>query len=86
MISIINNYQDFLLWCSNNNDSLLQFKHTLSTQYELYKFIESKYKNMKMIKDISVAENFLINVNKQKQTKLLNYILSNLRMCICELG
>jgi hypothetical protein len=83
---LINNYQDFLLWCSNNNDSLLQFKHTLSTQYELYKFIESKYKNMKMIKDISVAEKFLINVNKQKQTKLLNYILSNLRMCICELG
>jgi len=83
---LINNYQDFLLWCSNNNDSLLQFKHTLSTQYELYKFIESKYKNMKMIKDISVAEKFLINVNKQKQTKLLNYILLNLRMCICELG
>ena len=85
---LINNYQGFLSWCKNNNLSLLQFKKTLVNQKEFCKFIEKNHKTKGMLDGISESQKFLNNAHNQKTktTQNLQYILSNLRMSICEMG
>jgi hypothetical protein len=80
---LMNNYQGFLSWCKINNFSLIQFKKTQSNQFEYCKFIHKNYKTKNMLLAVKETENFLYTINKKKQN---NYILSNLRMSICELG
>jgi hypothetical protein len=79
---LMNNYQGFLSWCKTNNFSLIQFKKTQSNQLEYCKFIEKNYKIKSMLSGVKETENFLHSINKKNK----NYILSNLRMSICELG
>jgi hypothetical protein len=85
---LINNYQSFLGWCKLNNFSILQFKKTSSNQLEYCKFIENNYRTKSMLNGIVESQHFINNVQDQKpKTKQnLQYILSNLRMSICELG
>jgi hypothetical protein len=89
---LINNYQSFLLWCKKNNLSLLQFKKTYSNQKEYCRFIEQNYKTKSMLYGIDHTYKFLkniyfdVNSKKIKKNKSLNFLLSNLRMSICELG
>ena len=82
---LINNYQHFLFWCKSNNFSLLQFKKTTTNQKEFCNFIEKNYKTSSMLIGVDDTQHFLNKLQKSKITKL-NYILSNLRMSICELG
>ena len=83
---LINNYQGFLSWCKTNNFSLLQFKKTLTNQKEFCKFIEKNYKTTSMLNNISETQSFLNSINRKRKNQHLYYILSNLRMSICELG
>ena len=96
---LINNYQGFLSWCKNNNFSLLHFKKTLSNQKEFCNFIAQNYKTTGFLKGVDDAENFFNTIQKKGtrrtettavkssgKNKNLNYILTNLRMSICELG
>jgi len=88
---LINNYQTFLLWCKTNNPSLLQFKKTSSNQLEFCKFIEKKYKTKSMANNISNTQQFLNNMydnnnNNNKKDQINYYLMTNLRMSICELG
>jgi hypothetical protein len=80
---LMNNYQGFLSWCDTNNLSLLQFKKTFSNQINYCKFIENNYKTKSMLDGIKETTTFFNSINKSKR---LNYIFSNLRMSICELG
>lgn len=84
---LMNNYQDFLYWCTKNNLSLLQFKKTLKNQMEYCKFIERNYRKASMLEGVEQSQKFL-NILYSKNTRQVNdsYILSNLRMSICELG
>jgi hypothetical protein len=84
---LMNNYQDFLFWCLNHNLSLLQFKKTINNQIEFCKFIEKNYKKATMLEGVEQSQKFL-NVLYSKSRRQVNdtYILSNLRMSICELG
>ena len=82
---LLNNYQGFLFWCKTNNPSLLQFKKTIENQREYCKFIGKNYKSISMLDGIYETEKFLNSIQKGKQKKN-NYILSNLRMSICEMG
>jgi len=84
---LINNYQAFLLWCKTNNPSLLQFKKTVSNQLLFCKFIEKKYNTKSMLDNIHNAEIFLNKINnKRRPTEETKYLMSNMRMSICELG
>jgi hypothetical protein len=83
---LINNYQGFLSWCKMNNLSLLQFKKTITNQKNFCSFIEKNYKTTSMMNGVIETEQFLNNIHKKKNKTNLNYILSNLRMSICELG
>lgn len=84
---LLNNYQDFLLWCNTNNISLLNFKKTTKNLEEYCKFLKKKYKTKNMLHGIECTENLFYRVkNKRKKQKELTYLLMNLRMTICELS
>ena len=71
-------------WCDKNNLSLLNFKKTIGNQREFCKFIEKKYKNKSMLNGIYESQDFLSKLKRKKEHH--KFILSNLRMSICELG
>jgi len=81
---LLDNYQGFLYWCKHNNLSLLDFKKTIGNLTELCKFIETNYKNRYLLNDIQVFDALLSKIKKKKNVK--KFLLSNLRMSICELG
>ena len=83
---LINNYQGFLIWCKQNNFSLLQFKKTTTNQREFCNFIRKNYKTKTMIENIKSSEICLQKVKNIKNNKNKKYLLTNMRMTICELG
>ncbi len=81
---MLNNFQGFLSWCNKNNFSLLDFKKTIGNQNAFCEFIRKNYKTSSMLEGVEESEHFLSKVKRKKgNTK---YILSNMRMSICELG
>lgn len=83
---LINNYQDFLFWCKKNNFSLLKFNKTVSNQKRFCEFIEHKYKRPNMLNGIAETRQFLNAIGNKTASSKLNYVLSNMRMSICEMG
>jgi hypothetical protein len=88
---LMSNYQDFLLWSKkNNNFSLMQFNKTPINKKKFCKFIEKHYKSSKMLQNVKSTEEFLnkmhslIKNNNSRQS--VDYLLTNMRMSICELG
>jgi hypothetical protein len=85
---IMNDYQRFLSWCQINNSSLFQFKKTNKQLLEYCKFIERSYKSRMMLEEVNDSELFLRRIenedNKDKYDSY--YLLTNMRMSICELG
>jgi hypothetical protein len=81
---LLNNFQYFLLWCYKNNSYLLDFKKTNGNQHEFCEFIRKHYKTKNMLADVEEMEYFLSKLKKNKTN--MKYILSNMRMSICELG
>jgi len=82
---LINNYQSMLLWCVNNNLSLLQFKKTRQNLINFCNFIKIKYKNNKFLEKIYSTEIFLKKQLTNKNKNII-FLLNNLRMTLCELG
>ena len=80
---LLNNYSSFLLWCKTNNFSLLNFKKTNQNINNFCNFIDKNYKTSSMLKSVKNAEKIL---HQNKSKKEDNYILSNMRMTIFELG
>jgi len=80
---LINNFQGFISWCDKNNLSLLDFKKTERNQNEFCEFIRKNYKSKSILEGIELSEEFLFKLKRKKGNR---YILSNMRMSICELG
>ena len=81
---LMNNYQSFLGWCNKNNFALLDFKKTLGNQKAFCEYIKKNYKSVSMLDNVEITQEFLSKIKRKKgDTK---YILSNMRMSICELG
>lgn len=81
------NYQGFLLWCSNNNFSLLDFNKTRENQIQFCKYIKMNYKTKHMIDGVHNSVEYLHKLsNKKRVSKDIDFMLSNMRMSICELG
>ena len=87
---LINNYQGLLTWCKTNNFSLLHFKKTLTNQMEFCNFIRKNYKTRLMLDNVKSSEICLQKIKKNKQknkkNKNIDFLLTNMRMTICELG
>ena len=82
---LMNNYQGYLSWCNANNLSLLQFKKTPANLKDLCTFVEKNYKTQSMTKGVETTESLFNQMNNSKKASN-EYIISNLRMSICELG
>ena len=67
------------------NFSLLQFKKTISNQIKFCDFIKKNYKTKSMLENVDNTQHFLYNLTKKNNNNNYDYILSNLRMSICEL-
>lgn len=84
---LILNYQSFLKWCTNNNFNILQFKKTSVNQMKFCEFIENHYKTKSLLDSIDCAEDFYNKLlNRSKIDNNIKYLLTNLRMSICEMG
>ena len=88
---MMNNYPSFLAWCDKNNLSLIAFKKTIANQQKFCEFIEKNYKSASMLENIDNSELFLEQLKKKKNNAVINskmkhFLLTNLRMTICELG
>ena len=88
---MMNNYPSFLSWCDKNNLSLIAFKKTIANQQKFCEFIEKNYKSASMLENIDNSELFLEQLKKKKNnaainSKMKHFLLTNLRMTICELG
>jgi hypothetical protein len=84
---LILNYQSFLNWCGTNNFNILQFKKTAVNQKEFCNYISKNYKTKYLLDNIDRAEECYNKFIKQsKKNNNLKYLLTNLRMSICELG
>jgi hypothetical protein len=83
---LINNYQGFLSWCKTNNFSLLQFKKTTANQKDFCNFIRNNYKTKLMLDNVKSSEMCLQEVKKEKKHKHQKFLLTNMRMSICEMG
>jgi hypothetical protein len=85
---LMNNYQSFLSWCSINNLSLIQFKKTTNNLNEFCNFIQNNYKSKLMIENIKSSEKCYENLKKNfsHKKKSIKYLMTNMRMSICELG
>lgn len=80
---LINNFQGFLSWCNKHNFSIMQFKKTPTNQLEFCKFIKKNYKSKSMINNVNSTEQLFQN-NKKINNK--GYIITNLRMSVCEIA
>jgi len=80
---IMNDYQRFLSWCQINNYSLFQFKKTDKHLLEYCKFIERGYKSRMMLEEVNDTEMFLKRIENDNSDSY--YLLTNMRMSICEL-
>jgi hypothetical protein len=88
---MMNNYPSFLTWCDKNNLSLIAFKKTIANQQKFCEFIEKNYKSASMLENVDNTKLFLEQLKKKKTNAVINsktkhFLLTNLRMTICELG
>lgn len=81
---LLNNYQEFIGWCSKNNISLFHFKKTDKNLMEFCKFIENNYKSPSLLKGIENTDYF-INKELQNKNSKNDYLLYNLRMSLFEM-
>jgi hypothetical protein len=81
---LLNNYEDFLLWCDKNNIEIMNFNKTLNNLFDFCKFIKKRYNTHDMLEGVICGEKLLKNIKKLKDKKCI-YILNNLRMSICEM-
>jgi hypothetical protein len=65
---------------------LIQFKKTIGNQKEYCSFIQKHYKNKSMLDGVTATQHFLREIERKNKRSNYHYILSNLRMSICELG
>lgn len=85
---LFNNCQGFLHWCDVHNSNLLNFKKTSANLRLFCEFIERNYKTPTMLDNVAYAEEFYSNLYTQygkKKDPLVYFILTNLRMTMCEL-
>jgi len=86
---LLHNYQLFLLWCKNENTSLLQFNKSAEAecQKKMCQFIYENYNQSHFLKNISSAEQFFSHLKQNyKQSREKDYVMNNLQMTICQLG
>ncbi len=73
---ILNNYQGFIKWCNTNNINILQFDITPEKQIAFCKYIESIYKNTKLLSRIKCSS-YLFD-NYEEKTDITKHMRKSL--------
>ena len=94
---LINNYNDFILWCSKNNNQFINFRKSLINIDNFCNYIKKHYKSKSMLKNVNQVSLFFDDQHKlyhnsnhkNKYNKTSNnhhkFLLLNLRMSVCEI-
>jgi hypothetical protein len=70
---IINNYDNFIIWCNKNNNLFLNFKRTPGNVDKYIKFIDKTTKIKNILKNINIIETTDISHdNKNNSLKMSN--------------
>lgn len=83
---LLNNYQGFLNWCQSHNTSILNFEKTEKNQMQFCDFLKKNYKTQNILSKIECATKILSTIKTKKGNGNNKFVLSNMRMTICELG
>ena len=85
---LLNNYPEFIKWCSANNSKLLQFDQTEENQLSFCAYIESEYNSENLTNCINLSKRLLTktiaNLAKYPNNKNIKFILETLRMSLHE--
>jgi hypothetical protein len=78
---LIVNYQQLLLWCNQNNEKLFQFNKTVNTLNDFCQFVKNNHNSDRLKIAIQNMENIFNKITNSNN----KYLLSNMRMTICEM-
>jgi hypothetical protein len=81
---LMNNYEDFIVWCDRHHFSLFDFKKTISHQREFCDYIADHYKTKSFLERTRSMENQLKKVKKAKTSTGLLFLKNNMRMTVLE--
>ena len=77
---------DFLIWCKQHNNNLLTFNKNTSTLDSFIEFINNKYNNKDLLKDIDKMHVFLKKQQGNRAEPKHNKLTKTMRMSLCELS
>ena len=77
---------DFLIWCKQHNNNLLTFNKNTSTLDSFIEFINNKYDNKSLLKDIDKMHAFLKKQQGNRAEPKHNKLTKTMRMSLCELS
>jgi len=83
---ILDQYEDFLSWCSTNNGvhNIFAFRKTQKSLQSFCDFIEKKYKDPSLLRGVECMESFLSNMKPREHKNV--FLLKNMRMTATEWG
>lgn len=82
---LLNDFQDFLVWCRKHNPMLLSFRKTASKQREFCNFIKKHHRARSMAEHSEEARAFLQRLRTEEARLGTTFMLTNMRMTACEL-
>ena len=77
---------DFLIWCKQHNNNLITFNKNTSTLDSFIEFINSKYNNKDLLKDVETMQKFLKKQQGSRAEAKHNKLTKTMRMSLCELS
>jgi hypothetical protein len=90
---LLHHYPLFLRWCKTNNLTLMQFKKTNTNLEAFCDFIAKNYKARSLLQSVNLTQEYLYDLQKRlikksgtKKDLKKVFLLTNMRMSICELG
>jgi len=83
---LLNNYQEFIEWCLNNNINILQFDNDnyAEKQYNLCEFIKEYHDSKILIKRINYVLEYYNKKNNENVDENLSYLLTTLKKSVIE--
>jgi O-glycosyl hydrolase len=82
---ILNDFENFFMWCIKNNKNILQFDNTEKKQIEFCKFIENNYKTKLLLDRINCISGLLLEFKNNNTSSSIQELLQNMRKSLCEL-
>lgn len=87
-VILLNNYPQFIRWCGENNDKLLQFNQTEEQQLLFCTYIKTNFNTDAMLDGIRCSKMLFnktsMNHKRTPNNKKIKTILETLRMSLCE--